>query len=257
MDMHRLLFVPLLFTILFCSAKLVSAQTTPPSMPPGVSVGRSGIVTRMKIDETTPIFDKVTGKRVSFQEYQQLINRDRYSIHLEPVFDEYGEPTSYKLRPTTTEERETHFFKEMDGGQRPKPGEIMPLFVMKGIDDKVYRSTDLKGHVVILSFWISVRKPFWGAKQTQQYSDIVRPFRSETDPISLGILQSDKEEVTEVMAAQTFPFIPIPNSYNFHRKFHVTSGPSFIVIDRNGVVADFIDGGDYERLKQALAKVNR
>lgn len=96
-----------------------------------------------------------------------------------------------------------------------------------------------------------------GIETANQYADAIRPFRSETDPISLGILQSGKDEVVSTMNNETLPFIAIPNFYGFHRKFHVTTGPSFLVIDRNGVVADFIEGYDYERLKQVLTKVSR
>lgn len=210
----------------------------------------------MRIDESTPIFEKESGQRISFDEYKRRMNTDHKGYHPEPIINEYGEVGGYTLRPTTPEERETQQFYTLPG-QKPNVGELAPLFIMKGIDDKVYRSTDLKGHVVVLSFWISLRKPFWGSKQAQQFADAIRPFRSETDPISLGILQSGKEEITELMATQTLPFIAIPNSYGFHQKFAVTSGPSFMVIDRNGVVAAFIEGSDYEQLKQVLTKVSR
>jgi len=210
----------------------------------------------VRIDESTPIFDKKSGKRISFDEYRRLMNTDHKGYHSEPIINEFGEVSGYTLRPTTTEERETQQFYTLPG-QKPKVGQEVPLFVMKGLDDKVYRSTDLKGHVVVLSFWISLRKPFWGSKQAQQFADAIRPFRSETDPISLGILQADKEEITEFMATQTLPFIPVPNSFGFHRKFAITSGPSFMVIDRNGVVAALIEGSDYDQLKQVLAKVSR
>lgn len=245
-----------LFVLLTLMASLIAdfaiAQTTsPPRME------RGGVENRFRIDESTPIFDKMTGKRVSFGEYQRLLKDAPNSVSLMPIWDEYGQASSYTLRPTTAEERETRQFSTMDPTQRPKVGEPMPLFIMKGIDDKVYRSTDLKGHVVILSFWISVRKPFWGTRQAQEYADAIRPFRSETDPISLGILQSGKDEIVKVMSEETLPFIAIPNSYGFHRKFHVTTGPSFLIIDRNGMVADFIEAYDYERLKQVLTKVSR
>lgn len=234
-------------------SQLASAQISnqlPTRTQPGA------IVTRVRIDESTPIFDKKTGKRISFDEYRRLVNSDHKGYHPEPIINEYGEVGGYTLRVTTPEERETQQFYTLPG-QKPEVGQETPLFVMKGIDDKVYRSTDLKGHVVVLSFWISLRKPFWGSKQAQQFADVIRPFRTETDPVSLGILQSDKEEITELMATEVLPFIPIPNSYGFHRKFAVTSGPSFLVIDRNGKVAAFIEGSDYEQLKQVLAKVSR
>lgn len=227
------------------------------TMSPGAQIERGGIETRFRIDEETTILDKATGKRISFEEYRRILKEAPNSVSLMPAWNEYGRAGSYILRPTTAEERETRMFSTMDSTQRPKVGEVMPLFVMKGIDDKVYRSTDLKGHVVILSFWISIRKPFWGAKQSQLLADAIQPFHSTTDAISLGILKSDKEEVAGAMATETLPFIPIPDSYGFHREFHVTTAPSLLVIDRSGIVAAFIEGFDYEQLKKVLTKLSR
>ncbi|WP_223860639.1 TlpA family protein disulfide reductase [Spirosoma validum] len=182
---------------------------------------------------------------------------DPNGYHLEAVIDEYGQASAYKIRPTTPEERETHRFNDRNPALRPKIGEPVPEFVMKGIDDKVYRSTELKGHVVILSFWVSLSKPFWGTNQAKGYADALRPYQSETDPISLGILRESKEDIVNVMATETLPFIPIPNSYGFHEKFHVTLSPAFIVIDRAGNVAAYIEGMHYDQLQKTLQAVSR
>lgn len=209
------------------------------------------------VDEHTEIIDKVTGKQVSYEVYQQLLKNDKNGYHLEPVFDEYGQASAYKLRPTTADERETHHFYDWDPALRPKVGEPMPAFVMKGLDNKVYNLAELKGRVVVLSFWISLSKPFWGTNQAKGFADAIRPYQSETDPISLGILHESREEIADVMASETLPFIPIPNAYGFNKKFQVTTGPTFIVVDRTGKVAAFIEGSQYAQLQKVLQTVSR
>ncbi|WP_018620158.1 TlpA family protein disulfide reductase [Spirosoma luteum] len=210
-----------------------------------------------QIDENTKIVDKKTGKPVSYKEYQDLLNKDRDGYHLEAIIDEYGKESAYTLRPMTQEERETHSVRDYDTSLRPKVGEPMPEFVMKGIDNKVYRLTELKGHVLVLGFWISLRKPFWGPNQAKPLADILASYPSKADIISLGILQDSAEAIASVMATQTLPFVPIPNSYTFNQKFQVTRSPSFIVIDRLGKVAAFVDGQDYDQLNKALQAASR
>jgi peroxiredoxin len=233
----------------------VSTQTSSFAQP--ISIGMGSIRRPMRIDENTPLFDKTSGKRVSYKAYQELLNKDRYGYHLEPIIDEYGQTSAYTLRSTTPEERETHMFKSYDTSQRPKVGQPMPEFVMRGIDDKVYRLSELKGRVILLSFWISLAKPFWGPNQAKAFGNVLRPYQSETDPISLGILKEPKDVIDNVMTTETLPFIPVPESYGFNQKFQVTTGPSFIVIDRAGKVAAFIEGSNYDQLQKVLQAVSR
>lgn len=221
------------------------------------TVQRGSIRQVMRINESTKIFDKTSGKRISYQEYDQLMKKDRNGYHLEPIFDEYGQASAYKLRPTTAEERETHRFDHGDPAMRPKVGEPMSEFVMKGIDDKVYRLTELKGHVVVHSFWISLKRPFWGPNQAKNFADVLRPYQSKTDLISLGILHESKEDISTLIDPETLPFIPIPNSYGFHQKFYVTATPSFIVIDRTGRVAAYLEGPSYDQLQKVLRTVSQ
>ena len=112
-----------------------------------------------RMDENTRIFDKATGRRVTLREFSELLKSDQYGQHLEPGFNEYGVVDLYTLRPTTPKEKATHQFNDRDPALRPKVGQPMPEFVMKGIDDKVFRLSELKGRVIVLSFRVSLSKP--------------------------------------------------------------------------------------------------
>lgn len=245
-----------LLSLVILGCVQVSLQTSSFAQPTN-KVGMGGIRQQRRIDENTRIFDKTSGQQVSFKAYRELVSKDPNGYHLEPIIDEYGQASAYTLRPTTPEERETHMFKSFDTSLRPKVGQPMPEFSMKGIDDKVYRLSELRGRVILLSFWISLAKPFWGPNQAKAFGNVLRPYQSETDPISLGILQESKDVIDNVMTTETLPFIPVPESYGFNQKFQATTGPSFIVIDRAGKVAAFIEGANYDQLQKVLQAVSR
>ena len=211
------------------------------------------ITVKTTINDDTPIIDKATGRRVSFREYRELTKADEYAYRLDPVYDEYGSASSFRLRPTTAYERSTHMFNHRDSTLRLDAGQKMPLFVMKGPDGKTYRSTDLKGQVVVLSFWTSLNKPYWDSRNAERYATLVQPYQL----VSLGIINNSKAEVTDFLASERLPFVPIPDSYTFSRKFQVFTSPAYIVIDKVGNVAAVIDPADDKELKAILDKVTR
>lgn len=176
--------------------------------------------------------------------------------HLDPIFDEYGQASSYYLRQTTADEKETGMIKTRDPSQKPKVGEAMPLFVMRDVDKKTYRSTDLKGRVIVLTFLLDLDKPFWDARQSKAIDDLIRPLPADNEPLVLGVINNSKEEIKEILKTETLPFIPIPDSHGFHQKFSVMSYPSFIVVDKLGNVAAVIEAGDRKQLKEVLQKLN-
>lgn len=233
------------------AGQLVIAQV------PAVEKRTGSVSYTQRIDNKTIIIDKATGKRIPASTYEELTRRDRNGYHLEEVMNEYGQPASYLLRPTTSEERETHRFYDRGEANRPNVGEEMPLFVMKGSDNREYRSTELKGQVVVLSFWISTHRPFWNVKRVTQFAEVLQPFQSGTGLVSLGLVNDSAEEIVDVSKTQMLPFVAVPNAYGFNRKFGVTSGSTCIVVDRDGKVAAFIDGADYSALKTVLERLNR
>ena len=241
------------YLILFFLISITPFLTRPTAR--GQTVSSTGIRRSIHIDETTQIIDKSIGQRISYKTYRELMDKDRYGYYLSPVIDKYGQPSAYTLRPTTAEERETNSIRDIDTTLRPKVGEQMPEFVMKGINGTDYQSTALTGRVVVLSFWVSLNKPFWGPGQAKGFADILQPYQLKDGLISLGIVQESKEAIAKFMDTETLPFIPIPNSYGFNKKFQVTTSPTFIVINRSGNVAAFVEGQNYDQLRKVLQGV--
>ncbi|KAB7730937.1 hypothetical protein F5984_08880 [Rudanella paleaurantiibacter] len=212
--------------------------------------------TRRILDESTQIIDQETGKRVTVRDAMRLIDTVPRSHHLEPVFDEYAQVSSYKLRPLTVEEKQTGAVNSRDLSKRPKVGDVMPLFVMKDVNGNVYRSTALRGQVVVLAFLLELKKPFWNANGAKALDDLISPSRATVNPIVLGVVGTSRTAINEILKTETLPFIPIPDAVGFHQKFSIMGFPSYIVIDRAGKVAAVIEPGEGEQLKEILLKIN-
>ncbi|WP_338868264.1 hypothetical protein WBJ53_17080 [Spirosoma sp. SC4-14] len=221
-----------------------------------VGVQKVAVRQNRRTKENAPaIIDQTTGKRITMAQYNQLINENPYAYHLVPDYDEFGQPSSYTLRVSTDEERETHQFRDRDPARQPKAGQLIAPFRMAGINGKTYRSADLVGQLTILSFWISLDKPFWTEKQANDLADALQAYHSDKPPVVLGVLNSEPPKVN---LDGLLPFVAIPNAYGFHSKYHITSIPTFIVIDSAGRVMATIQGANsFGRLKSVLATASQ
>ncbi|SOD80439.1 TlpA family protein disulfide reductase [Spirosoma fluviale] len=215
---------------------------------------QTGIRHTVRIDDTIPITNAETGKPATLKEFKELTSVDPYGYHLIPDYNESGQPKAYTIRKATVEEREIRGFRDRDPNKQPKVGKPIAPFVMTGMDKKVYRSVDLVGNVIVLSFLVNLNRPFWGDKDAAKLTDALRPYQSENGPIVLGVMADE----AEVPNGSTLPFMPILNGHGFHGKYHITSIPTIIVIDKKGNVAASLEGGSaFDELKQVLSTVSR
>lgn len=204
-------------------------------------------------NEPTPIINQATGQRMTISEYNELAKVDPFAYHLVPNYDEFGQSTTYTMRSATAEEHETHRFRDRDPAKQPKAGQPIAPFVMTDVEGNTYRSADLLGNVVILSFWISLDKSVWDDKQAASFAEALRPFQSKTAPVVLGILNSEQAKGE---SGKSLPFKPIPNAYGFHNKYHITTIPTIVVIGKDGkVVANLQGATSIDKLKQVLSTV--
>ncbi|OJW76717.1 MAG: hypothetical protein BGO59_20985 [Spirosoma sp. 48-14] len=206
--------------------------------------------------EPTPITNQATGQRMTINEYNELAKADPFAYHLVPNYDEFGQPTTYTMRSATPEEHETHRFRDRDPAKQPKAGQSIAPFVMTDVEGNTYRSADLLGNVVVLSFWVSLDKSVWDDKQAAAFAEALRPFQSKTAPVVLGVLNSEQAKAESGVIGKSLPFKPIPNAYGFHNKYHITTIPTIVVIGKDGkVVANLQGASSIEKLKQVLATV--
>lgn len=220
-----------------------------------VSIQRTQVHPVQPATATTAIVNKATGQPITMEEYGKLIKDDPYAYHLVPDYNEYGQPGGYIMRPATPEEHETHRFRDRDPAKQPKAGQSIAPFVMTGLDGKTYRSADLLGKIVILSFWVSLDKPVWNDKQGADFAEALRPYQSKNGLVVLGVLNSEQPKNVDLKAV---PFIPVPNAYGFHNKYHITTIPTVVVIDKAGKVAANLQGvAEFDKLKQILIAITQ
>ncbi|GAB4013488.1 hypothetical protein GCM10028808_32730 [Spirosoma migulaei] len=244
-----------LTTFLITTGTICQAQV---SIQKQVAIQKTVVRTNRQTDDTTPITNQATGKRITMEDYSQLTKADPFAYHLVPEYNEYGLPAFYTMRPATPEEHETHRFRDRDPAKQPKAGQQIAPFVLAGSDGKTYKSAELLGKVVILSFWISLDKSLWDDKQSADLANALRPYLAGTALVVLGVLNSEQPKEADKTALKKLPFTPIFNAYGFHNKYHITTTPTFVVIDKTGKVAANLQGaGSFDKLKQVLATVTQ
>lgn len=210
-----------------------------------------------RVTEKTPVFDRTTGARIPYAEYQRLISPDPRKYFVEPRYDEYGKVGSFVMREATPEERQSGMFRGRNPDDQPKVGQPLPPFIVEAADGNRYRSADLKGKVVVLSFWFSLKKPLYNENQGQRFAEALALFRQKTEVVSLGF-STRTEDLEEALLAPASPFVPVSDSNGFVRRYGITTMPSFVVIDPAGNVAGFVEGfsdASRDALKTTLGKL--
>ena len=92
---------------------------------------RRGKAFRLDITKETKIFDKKTGEEIPYEKYQQLRRSDPMGTFAEPIYDAYGQPSSFYFRETTDKEKAEKRFQMV---QKPEKllaiGDELPSFIM-------------------------------------------------------------------------------------------------------------------------------
>lgn len=219
----------------------ILSQTT---VAQGVEVRAMKVVTvGERMDENTIIYDEATGRRITINEFAQ-INRDTpRDFRLVPELNEYGKPAYYVLKKRSKEERETGRFNPYEDQKRPEIGQPLAPFVMEGADGKTYRSDDLKGSYVLLSFWVMLNKPFFqGNKDTEDIVALLEKAQAKgVKLVSLGVTHVSREECLAAMEEYDLGFVSIPNARGFSQKYSMPNPKSYLLIDPSGVLLEVID----------------
>lgn len=194
------------------------------------------------------IINKSTGKRISYDEYDQLLAKNPGKYKTEPVFDKYGKPSSFAVARTSG--RETGL-KEVnyDSDLLPEIGETLAPFVMEGLDGKIYDSEKLKGAYVLLGFWVKYEKPLWTLASTKVITQFVNENkRRGINIVSLGTTLNTEDECREAIPKRNCGFVPVPESYGFNHRYKIGETPYFILLDKNGLVKAMAPHTEFDRI---------
>jgi peroxiredoxin len=189
-----------------------------------------------KIDKNTRIYDQETGKRISMEEYFQSHRDTPNDFRFIPQIDEYGEIAYYVRRKSTGEEKESGITLHQGDYKKPILGQALPSFVMKGADGKTYKSEELKGKYILLSFWLKFEKPFFrGDSETQDLAKLIEiASKKGVELVSLGTTSDSKERCLEAMSEYKLGLLPVPESFEFMKRYGIFNPATYLLVGPDG-----------------------
>jgi hypothetical protein len=204
------------------------------------------------INSQTVIYNKSTGKRISYQEYDRLLRENPGKYTTVPVFDKFGEPSSFAVTRRSGEDR-TNRDVNYDPDLLPEIGEKLPPFVMHGLDGKTYDSDKLRGRYILLGFWVKYEKPLWTLASTKVITNFVEENkRRGIEIVSLGTTLNSDEECREAIPQRNCGFIPVPESYGFNHRYKIGETPFFILLDQQGIVMATAQHTEFEKISSLV-----
>jgi hypothetical protein len=206
------------------------------------------------LNNESVIFNKSTGRRISYQEYDQLLKRNPGQYKTVPVFDKYGKPSSFAVSRNLGNGYEVKDVN-YDPDLLPEIGETLEPFVMEGLDGKIYDSEKLRGKYILLGFWVKYEKPLWTLASTKIISNFIdENKRRGIDIVSLGTTLNTEEECREAIPKRNCGFIPVPESYGFNHRYKIGETPFFILIDKQGVVKAMAPHTGFDKISSMILR---
>lgn len=205
--------------------------------PEKVTRYKGKISQQFALNKESVIVDQATGKRISYESYDAILIKSPGKYRTQPIFDEYGRPSSFALIRKKTQDFADNGAIITNPDLMPEVGEELPPFIMRGLDGREYNSKKLRGKYVLLGFWVKFEKPLYTLASTKVISSFIDEHkRRGIDIVSLGTTLNTEEECREAIPKRNCGFVPVPDSYGFNHRYKVAETPYFILLDKNGIV---------------------
>jgi thiol-disulfide isomerase/thioredoxin len=127
--------------------------------------------------------------------------------------------------------------KRIDIAKKGMIGEPAPEFTLKDINGNDFSLSSLRGKYVVLDFWGS-----WCLWCLVDFPEIKNYYAKYPDEFEIvGIAFSEKVDAWRRAVLETYslPWINVFDEDDLHDKYYVTGAPSYVLIDKEGLVVDF------------------
>jgi len=135
-------------------------------------------------------------------------------------------------------------------------GRPAPDFMLRDLDGKQVQLSTLKGKVVLLDFWATWCGPCRVAMP--QLNNLFQEFRNQ-DVVMIGIDENEDEQTVRNFIRQNgyeYPILLAPTGDPVIENYSARAIPTLVLIDRNGLVADYKVGSEtVETLRADLGRV--
>lgn len=193
-----------------------------------------------RITRETPIFDYNTKKQIEYEDYISIMQEREGYYKFEPMYDEFGQPSSFIIKEKTAEERADNSNRILaDPSSAPKVGEKIKPFVMGTSDGEVFDSELLKDNVVILYYMLDLN-----AKVNEQFLNEIKQIIDDTKSkgaVWIGLSSKSLEEVRDYTEGVKPNIKIVPYAQGFQIRYSAFTTPAFIVIKKGKVVANIVN----------------
>jgi len=94
--------------------------------------------------------------------------------------------------------------------------------------------SQLKGKIVVLNFWFASCVPC--REEMPALNAIKRQFEQK-GVVFLGLPPDDSDRTSKFLTSTPFNYIQLPNAGKVHTAYKVTTCPTSMVIDKNGIIS--------------------
>ncbi|NIJ53982.1 TlpA family protein disulfide reductase [Dyadobacter arcticus] len=242
------IFISLIFTILTLNANCQSSEEK-------VTRYNGKISQQFVINRETIIIEHATGKRISYETYDQILRSNPGVFKTQPIFDKYGKPSSFELIKRSQLQIQDNGSVMHNADLMPEVGEPLPPFVMKGLDGKEYISEKLKGKYILLGFWVKYEKPLYTFASTKVISSFIEENKHRgVEIVSLGTTLNTEEECMEAIPKRNCGFIPVPESYGFNHRYKISETPYFILVDKKGIIKAMASHTEFSQISELMLR---
>lgn len=203
----------------------------------------------------SPIIDHATGKRISYETYDNMLKRSPGLYKTQPIFDKYGKASSFEIIKKSQLDIQEDGSVMNNPDLMPEVGEPIAPFVMRGLDGKEYDSEKLRGKYILIGFWVRYEKPLYTLASTKVITSFVEENRSRgVEIVSLGTTLNTREECLEAIPKRNCGFIPVPESYGFNHRYKISETPYFILVDRKGIVKAMAPHTEFSKISELVLR---
>jgi len=142
--------------------------------------------------------------------------------------------------------------KKKEIARKEMIGKPAPEFTLKDINENDFSLSSLRGKYVVLDFWGSW---CWGCLEA--FSEMKKYYAAYPSEFEIvGIAFKDKPEAWRKMVERhTLPWINVFDEDDLHDKYYITYAPTYVLIDKEGVIVDF-PGSEWSKKLNELRKKN-
>ena len=173
-----------------------------------------------------------SGNQYAYAIWSALLNTGDYTL-----LSAKGKPdTDYILKRLSPEEKQRLI--DMSPAPREskyfKTGEKIKSFNDRDLNGNKYKLKDMQGKIVVLNFWFINCPPC--RQEMPDLNELVKDFSSNKDVVFIAVALDNRSAIEEFLQKTPFNYNIIENGKYISELYGITSYPTHVVVDREGLV---------------------